>query len=122
MYRLCVHALLLSQEAERLVCADSIQPGIELRFLLKRVERLPGLNESILQNVVCIVVVDHDLAHVPVEAFLVLFYNNLEYAVALGRVLPEEGYKLSIGTLFVDSRQFDANLGKRFNYLRTTSR
>ena len=70
--------LLSAHEVEALVDGNAREPRQELGVAVEVVEGLPRLDERILQDVVSIVVCEHDASDLPVQLFAVLSDDVLE--------------------------------------------
>ena len=76
-----------AQEVETFVDGDTGEPGENLRLTLETVETVPGLQESILHDIVGIFMRKDETADLPVELFTVLAHNQAEGSTLPLRIL-----------------------------------
>jgi hypothetical protein len=104
------HLLFLPQKTERFIGSDPVKPGVQLRFFLEAIERFPGFYEGILKDIIAVVVINNDLAHMPVQALLVFFYDGSKSLIPLGTPGFKKCNEFVIGTCFANNCFFDVKI------------
>lgn len=77
---------LLVEKIEAFVRGDPVDPGEQLRIFSEPIDCLIDLDKNLLREVVRIVVIDHHLPHMPVNALLVCTHKQVNAVIPRIRV------------------------------------
>ena len=94
----------LLNEGNCLIRSDPVQPGVQPGIPFKTGHSFKRLDESVLDDVVRIVVIGNEPAHMPVQSLLILLYEHPESAL-LAFPIAQQAQDLSI-RLFLHSSPF----------------
>src|SRR5690606_35875594 len=85
------------QESYGFIGSNSIHPGVKFTFPFKSSYIPIDLDEGVLQNIICILVIFYNITNMPVEPFLI-FTNKLpEGNLYRSRILQFFYYKIFFG-------------------------
>lgn len=77
IFQVIIFPLLVSlYETKGFIGGDPVQPGKQAAFLFKLSNISVYLYKGILQNVICIIVIQYHSPDIPVQLFLVFFHQS----------------------------------------------